>query len=111
MYDGEFYKGQYSGNGKLYQPSNGGLIYEGGFLNGEYYGTGKLWDDMGNLLYEGDFIRGQYFGHGTRYDPYSGMVLETGQFKYGVLTQPDPVTNVSGVNTGNTQTNQAGTGN
>ena len=72
---------------------------------------------MGNLLYEGDFIRGQYFGHGTRYDPYTGTALETGQFKYGVLTQPDPVTNVAGTNSSaagtgtGTQPNPSGTGN
>ncbi len=80
----------------MYHTVTGALLYEGGFLKGAYYGEGKLWDENGNLLYEGDFVNGAFFGHGIRYEASTGKILESGQFKNGILTEPDPPEQVPG---------------
>jgi len=52
-YDGEFQRGLYHGQGKLYDTQSGVLVYEGQFSRGKAMGQGKLFHPSGQLLYEG----------------------------------------------------------
>lgn len=85
LYDGNFEADEYSGEGILYSPLTSLSLYEGNFRLGLYDGAGKLYNELGELIYEGEFQLGLMNGEGTSYDGNTGIVLEEGIYRKGVL--------------------------
>ena len=83
-YVGKWKKGEYSGKGLEFIPTNKGnyLNYEGKFKKGEYNGKGILYFENGNILYKGNFKNGYYDGKGKLYDENGNLKFE-GEFDYG----------------------------
>lgn len=83
-YVGKWKKGEYSGKGLEFIPTNKGnrLNYEGEFKKGEYNGNGILYFENGNILYKGNFKNGYYNGKGKLYDENGNLKFE-GEFDYG----------------------------
>ena len=92
-YSGDFdSNGQYTGVGKL---NNKGGIYEGEFLKNKFHGNGKqiLPNDDGSVkaIYEGEFFMGGWHGKGILKTP-DGAFIYDGEFQnyemtgYGTLT-------------------------
>ena len=62
IYDGDFVKGKFEGNGIYLLEDEGHYI--GQFLDGLEHGKGIIYDNKGNVRYEGDFVKGKYHGYG-----------------------------------------------
>lgn len=57
IYEGEFKKGVYSGEGTLYY-SDGSVQYKGKFKNGKFNGKGVLYGKDGSIMHKGEFKNG-----------------------------------------------------
>lgn len=112
LYQGEFVKGNWQGNGKLFSSSQPNLVwYEGEFLDNKPHGIGKMFNKNGRLTYEGDFKYYQmsgkgkvYFENGNIYEgeiyilpegfgklmDASGRILNQGYFMNGKYVAPSP---------------------
>jgi len=69
-YEGQFRRGLYHGQGKLYDPASGALCYEGQFILGRAAGPGKIFHPSGQMLYEGEVYDGL-----PRADAFLGLSL------------------------------------
>lgn len=83
LYHGAYSKGQYHGDGVLYDKHNK-TQYIGEFKNGLYHGFGKLLSD-GDLVYIGNWKNGQYHGEGILYK--DGNAIK-GDWSKGLFQKP-----------------------
>lgn len=89
IYEGSFDSNKYSGIGREFDEITEKLVYDGSFLEGIYNGTGKLYNGKNNrLLYEGDFVNGGYDGEGKLY-AISGILVYQGRFMEGEIKYSD----------------------
>lgn len=83
IYEGEFLKNKFHGNGKQILPNNDGsvkAIYEGEFFMGGWHGKGILKTPDGAFIYDGEFQNYEMTGYGTL--TVNGQ-SQTGNFKDG----------------------------
>lgn len=86
-YDGDWVKGERSGQGKLTWPN--GNVYSGDFVNGKLIGQGRF-TSLNGFVYEGTFIDGKRTGFGTitwpNGDTYTGEVIDGKRTGQGTFT-------------------------
>lgn len=83
-YYGEFKEGERQGKGRLYEGaiSDSVLIYEGEYMKDLFHGEGKYYNNE-KLRYIGKFSEGEFEGKGKLYE--NGEPIYEGQFRDGAM--------------------------
>jgi len=101
IYEGDFIKGKFEGNGKLIFEKSYYLLFKNDSLNGKYYlgqfkngslnGKGKIYDKNDKLIYEGDFNNDNPEGNGQLFfdNGYFIGQFENGNIFHGKITNSE----------------------